>query len=338
MEYKHKRIGVLMGGMSAEREVSLSTGEAIYGALHDKGYDVHKVFVDRDVDLVIRQNGIEVAFIALHGRFGEDGCVQGLLEIMGIPYTGSSVLSSALAMNKPKAKEILRYHNLPTPPYYVIAHGETDRLERIHGTFGFPCVVKPVSEGSSVGITIARDFMELDAACEDAFRFDHELMVERYIDGKEVTVAVLGDEPLGALEIVPKRGFYDYRAKYTPGASEYHCPARLSAGRYQGVLTHGLSAHRALGCSGVTRVDMLVSEDGNEFILEVNTLPGMTPTSLIPKIAHSRGIEFGDLTEAILNEARLHAGMVGDPEADRRVRQIPYEGPERRSTGFARAH
>jgi D-alanine-D-alanine ligase len=333
---RNKKIGVLCGGLSAEREVSLRTGEAICVALQERGYDAERIFVDRDLDLVLRQAKIDLAFLALHGRWGEDGCVQGLLEVLGIPYTGSDVLASALAMNKVKAKEIFRLHNLPTPPYYVLhkAEAEAGTIREAHGAFGYPAVVKPCGEGSSVGISIARDPEELEAACEAAFRFDDEVLIERFIEGKEISVAILSDRALGAIEIAPKAGFYDYSAKYTAGRSEYHMPARLSPERYRGVLTQALLAHRALGCSGATRVDMMVSDRGNEYLLEVNTIPGMTPTSLLPKIAHHAGLSFGALVEEMLGGARLAASGKGRHE--RRVEQQAFDGPERRASGAER--
>jgi len=333
---RERRIGVLMGGLSAERAVSLKTGEAVLAALQERGYDALPIFVDRDIDMVLRQESVEIAFNALHGRYGEDGCIQGLLEMMGIPYTGSDVLASALAMHKVKAKEIFRLRNLPTPPYHVLTRAhETDAAVQ-HGDFGYPAVVKPVAEGSSVGVEIVHNPLELGAACERAFCFDDEVLVERFIAGQEVSVAVLGDRALGAVEVVPKHGFYDYSAKYTRGATDYFIPPRLSPERYRGCLTQGLVAHRALGCSGATRVDMIVSETGNEYILEVNTLPGMTPTSLLPKIAAAVGIPFGDLVEAILQGARLTT--VGRGHGDRRVGSRSYRGPDRREDPLLDRH
>ena len=308
-----RKIGVLLGGLSSEREVSLRTGEAVLAALRQRGHDAIPIYVDRDVDVALRQEHIEVAFIALHGRWGEDGCVQGLLEMLGIPYTGSDVLASALAMHKAKAKELFRLHNLPTPAYYTLVGaalaGESgdplsiDELTAIHGDFGFPCVVKPVREGSSVGVSICREPGELGPAVERALRFDDEILVERFIAGKEISVAVLGDRALGAVEIAPRDGFYDYANKYTRGATDYYVPPRVSPERYRGLLTQALRAHLALGCRGATRVDMMVSEAGNEFILEVNTLPGLTKTSLLPKIARSIGMDYPTLCEHILETA-----------------------------------
>src|SRR5215831_13551126 len=199
-----RKIGVLLGGMSSEREVSLRTGEAVLAALRERGHQAVPIYVDRDVDVALRQEQIEVAFLALHGRWGEDGCVQGLLEMLGIPYTGSDVMASALAMHKTKAKELFRLHNLPTPAYYMLCSGE-DVVEA-HGDFGFPCVVKPAREGSSVGVAICTTPDELVAAVERAQCFDEEVLVERYIAGQEVSVAILGDRALGAVEIAPKQG------------------------------------------------------------------------------------------------------------------------------------
>jgi D-alanine-D-alanine ligase len=302
-----KRIGVLLGGLGSEREISLRTGEAVAEALASRGHDVRRVYVDRDLDRVLRQDPIDVAFIALHGAYGEDGCVQGMLELMGIPYTGSSVLASALAMDKLKSKELFRLFNVPTPPYYVLDGSRLSELEEVHGSFGFPVFVKPRRAGSSVGAGKATDMAELRARCEDAARHDPSVLVERFVGGREVTVALLDGRALGALEIVAKGEFYDYRSKYRAGQSEYHFPARLSPTRYKGVLNLAERAAGCLGASGAVRVDLLVTEGENEYVLEVNTLPGMTPTSLLPKIAAGAGYSFGELCEAILDRAGLGA-------------------------------
>ena len=326
----HRKVGVLLGGLSGEREVSIRSGEAILAALTERGHDACPVFVDRDIDLVLRQMRVDVAFLALHGRYGEDGCIQGLLEVLGIPYTGSGVLASALAMNKAKTKEILRLHNLPTAPSYVIAADSGEDLIESHGSFGFPVVVKPAGEGSSLGVQIARDELELESAVEEALRFDDDVIVERFVEGKEISVGVLDGKALGAVEIAPRRGFYDFQNKYTAGRSDYYFPARLSPERYRSVLRLGTLAHEALGCDGATRIDLIVSDRGNEIILEVNTLPGMTPTSLLPKIAHGAGLSFEDLVDEILKGARLRAH---GHRRDRRAVQVDFHGPERR-TGF----
>lgn len=337
------KIGVLLGGLSSERDVSLRTGEAVLAALRERGHDAVPIYVDRDVDVALRQEQIEIAFVALHGRWGEDGCIQGLLEMLGIPYTGSDVLASALAMHKGKAKELFRLHNLPTPAYYsltgaaIMASGmasgaggsapSSDDLAVLHGDFGFPCVVKPIREGSSVGVTICRAPGELRAAVERALCFDDEILVERFIAGKEISVAILEDRALGAVEIAPRDGFYDYANKYVRGATDYFVPPRVSPERYRGILTQALRAHLALGCRGATRVDMIVSDAGNEFVLEVNTLPGLTPASLLPKIADAAGISFGELCEMMLAGASL-ATRRG--RGERRIVQRAFVGDDRR--------
>ena len=333
-----RKIGVLMGGMSCEREVSLATGQVVLSALRDRGHDVHPVFVDRDLDLVLRHDGIDVAFIALHGRYGEDGCVQGMLEMLGIPYTGSDVLSSALAMNKVRAKQIFRLNNLPTPPSYATSSDLLpDEVLARHGDFGYPVVVKPVGEGSSVGVALVEDADELVAAFERAAAFDGQLLIERYIEGQEVSVAVLGDRPLGAVEIETRRPLYDYSAKYcSHGQTSYILPPRLSPERYRGILHQAAMAHRALGCSGATRVDLIVSPTGNEYLLEVNTLPGLTRQSLLPKIAQAAGLSFEDLVEAILLGARLNVAEAG--RRDRRVSPQPFAGEDRRESGVPEHH
>jgi D-alanine-D-alanine ligase len=308
-----RRIGVLMGGLSSERDVSMETGQAVLAALRQRGCDARPIIVDRSVDRVLRQEGIELAFLALHGRYGEDGSIQGLLELLGIPYTGSGVLASALAMNKVKAKQIFRLHNLPTPSFYTIEPDRVDLLE-VHGDFGFPVVVKPVNEGSSVGVAIVADPAAFAAAVERAAAFDREIMVERYIEGVEISVGVLNDRAIGAVEIVPRHpGFYDYRTKYQSGDCDYYVPPRLSPERLRGVLTQGLLAHRALGCRAASRVDMIVSPLGNEYVLEVNTLPGMTRASLLPKIAAAAGLSFEELVAQILLAADGDALAGNDP-------------------------
>jgi D-alanine-D-alanine ligase len=330
-----RKIGVLLGGLSSEREVSLRTGEAVLAALRERGHDAIPIYVDRDIDVALRQEKIDVAFIALHGRWGEDGCIQGLLETLGIPYTGSDVLASALAMHKGKAKELFRLHNLPTPAYYTLTGADTADLEGAHGDFGYPCVVKPVREGSSVGVTICASYGELVAAVEKALCFDDEIVVERFIIGKEVSVAIVDDRALGAVEIAPRAGFYDYANKYTKGATDYFVPPRLSPERYRGVLAQALRAHLALGCRGATRVDMMVSDSGNEFILEVNTVPGLTPTSLLPKIADSAGISFGELCELMLAGATLTTRR---GTGERRILQRNFVGDDRREAQAGLEH
>jgi D-alanine-D-alanine ligase len=333
MSWKH--VGVLLGGMSSEREVSLKTGEAAAAALERLGHEVLRIYVDSDIDRVLRQSNIDVAFLALHGKYGEDGCIQGLLEILGIPYTGSGVLASALAMDKLKSKELFRLHNIATPPYYTIGADDADRAAAVHGSFGFPAVVKPRREGSSVGVTIARDAASLEEAVATALRFDDEAIVERFVKGKEVCVGLLDGRVLGAIEVAPKREFYDYQAKYTPGMTEYHFPARLSPTRYRCVLTLAEKANRALECTGPSRVDVIVTEGDNEYVLEVNSLPGMTPTSLLPKIAAGAGYTYDKLVEAILAGARCHAAGARPAPAEAPARTAPSEPPAGREAAAA---
>jgi len=299
-ELATKKIGVLLGGLSAEREVSLKSGGAVLATLNAKGYQAVGIDVGRDLANQLAQEKIELAFIALHGRFGEDGSVQGLLELMGIPYTGSGVLASALAIDKVYSKIVFRSAGLTVAPYQVLRRGEKHPL-----SYAVPAVVKPAREGSSVGVSIVKDAADMDAALEEAFRYDDQVLVERFIDGREVQVGILDGKALGAIEIVPKNEFYDFEAKYTPGMAEHILPARLPAPIYAEVLKAGEVAHAALGCDGYSRVDFLVTEAGEAYILEVNTLPGMTDLSLLPEIARGAGIDFPDLVERIIQGATL---------------------------------
>ena len=336
MDWKQRKIGVLMGGLSAERDISMATGEAVHRILVEQGYDAHKIFVDRDLDQMIRQLDVEVVFNALDGRYGEDGCVQGMLELFGIPYTGSGPLASGLAMDKVRAKELFRLYNLPTPPGYDLDRRAMADLDMVHGTFGYPCVVKPVQGGSSVGVAMVQDAEALESACETALRFDDRVQVERYIDGIEMTVAILDGETIGALEVVPPNGIYDFRAKYTPNVCEVHHPPRLSPARYKGVLTQAVRAYQALGCSGLASVDMVLSDSGNEFILEVNTQPALSRTSPMVTLARAEGMELADLVEAMLDLIGLHSS--DRVSGDRRMRQMRFDGTERRAASMAKPH
>ena len=302
-ELKQKKIGVLMGGLSAERQVSLASGAAVHKALLARGYDAIAIDVDRNVAQLLTSEHVDVAFIALHGRYGEDGSVQGLLELMGIPYTGSGVLASALAMNKVFAKQVFKEAGLTVAPYRVLRRGDSADVSRFG--FSLPVVVKPSQEGSSVGASIVKQGSDLAAACHEAFVYDSEILIEQFIKGREVQVGIIDDKAVGAIEIVPKNEFYDFDAKYTPGMAEHILPARLSDDLYRQVLLAGEKAHCALGCCGYSRVDFLVTDEGENFILEVNTLPGMTDLSLLPEIATGAGIGFGELVERILLAASL---------------------------------
>jgi D-alanine-D-alanine ligase len=305
-----QRVGVLMGGASAEREISIKSGIAVADALSRGGFDVVRIDTGTGGDLGRRlvQARIDVAFLALHGRHGEDGCAQGVLEMLGIPYTGSGVLASALAMDKLKSKELFRLHNVPTPPYYILSEPLAQKLDECHGSFGFPVVVKPRREGSSVGVSVARDLRQLAVAVQRAFEHDDSVLVERFIRGREIGVGILDGRVLGAIEIEPANGIYDYEAKYQSRTTQYFLPARLPECRIRGVLNLAERAASALGCTGAVRVDLIATDGQNEYVLEVNTLPGMTETSLMPKIAAAAGFDFAELCSSILAGARCHVG------------------------------
>jgi len=302
-ELKTRKIGVLCGGLSAEREVSLNSGAAVHQALTAAGYDASLIDVGRNLAATLAEQGVELAFVALHGRYGEDGAVQGMLELMGIPYTGSGVLASALAMHKVYAKAAFAVSGLLVAPYRVLCRGESLEPESLG--FPFPVVVKPSQEGSSVGVSIVRSPEEIAPALELAFRYDREVLVEQFIPAREIQVGILDDRAIGAIEIVPRNEFYDFEAKYTPGMAEHIFPAPLAEPLYRKVLGIGERAHRALGCTGYSRVDLLVTPDEQCYVLEVNTLPGMTTLSLFPEIANGVGIPFAELIVRIVLSASL---------------------------------
>ncbi len=305
---KWRKVGVLMGGISSERDVSLMTGEAVSEALDVLGYDVQKIVVGRDVDRALRNVDIDVAFLALHGKYGEDGCIQGLLELLGIPYTGSGVLASALAMDKIKAKEIFRLHNIPTPPYYVVDAQSAGWLADLHGSFGFPVAVKPRSEGSGVGVNVVRRMDDLLDAVEAALAWDDQVLVERWIQGREVVVGLLDGRVLGAIEVEPARATYGFTLEPGLGAgASVHMPARLAPTRYRCVLTLAERANRVLGCESASRVDLIVTEGENEYVLEVDSLPVLTAESLLSRIATGSGYDFPRLVQSVLDCARLHS-------------------------------
>lgn len=307
-ELLKKRVGVLLGGMSVEREVSERTGKAVAGALRGLGYNVAELDAQKDIAQRLIAEKVDVAFIALHGRYGEDGCIQGLLESLFIPYTGSGVLASAVGMEKVFAKQMFVARGIPTPAHVSFTTSEEALLAEGSLPFGFPVVVKPSREGSSVGVHICKSPEEYRVAVKDAVQYAGVLLVERYIKGREVQGAVLDDESLGAIEIVTPSGFYDYAAKYKAGSgTQYLYPAPLPAAQYQRVNEVCLAAHKALGCQGATRSDVIATPDGGVYLLEVNTLPGMTETSLLPKIAQGRGINFPSLCERLLLGASLKA-------------------------------
>lgn len=298
-----KKIGVLLGGLSAEREISLKTGRAALSALQRLGYQAVAVDVSEDLPQLLREEQIEVAFICLHGRFGEDGRVQGLLEMLQIPYTGSGVLASSLIIDKVATKQMLLYHELPTPGFEVFRRGDCldDLLKRCPH---LPLVAKPSREGSTIGITIARSQEALRHGIDTAATLDKTVVVEEFIDGAELTVSVLNGEALPIIQIVPNSGFYDYHAKYTVGQTEYLLPAPLEVSLYKQIQRVSEEICQKLDCRGAARVDFMLRER-EIYCLEVNTIPGMTETSLLPKAAAEAGIDFDELVEQILLDADL---------------------------------
>ncbi len=301
-ELLSKRIGVLMGGPSSEREVSLKSGKAVSDALKRKGFNV--VEIDVGADLFERLKEIDVAFVVLHGKPGEDGIIQGILEFMGIPYTGAGVLGSALGMNKLITKKILQFHGIKTPPFKILRKsGFSLPYEDLLEDLEFPVVVKPVDEGSTIGVSIVYDKATLETALDRAFNYSEEVLIEKFITGRELTVGVVNDIVLPVIEIRPKKGFYDYESKYTKGLTEYLIPAPIEDKVAAKAQEWALIAHRALYQKGVSRTDFRMEESGELYVLEVNSIPGMTETSLLPKAAKAAGIGFDDLVVEILKSA-----------------------------------
>ncbi len=309
------RIAVLMGGTSAEREVSLRSGAAVCKALAELGHEALEIDVGPEVveQLAALRSRADCAFIVLHGRLGEDGTVQGLLELLGIPYTGSGVLASAAAINKQVTKRILEANAIPVADDVVVTAAEVAALglskaaEGIHMDRLFPCMVKPNCEGSTVGAGMARNWDELERAIEQALEYDDIVVVERYIEGREMTVGLVGSQPLvlPVLEIVASKEIYDYECKYTAGMTEYIVPAPIEEELSRELQRLSLRAHLALGCEGISRVDFMVDVEGRPYCLEVNTIPGMTELSLIPKAAAAAGLSFAQVVGMILAAARL---------------------------------
>ncbi len=303
---KNKKIAVVMGGPSAEREVSLNTGGAILGALQEKGYNAIGIDLNpRNFVEQLKNNKIDVVFNAVHGLYGEDGLLQGTLDMLGIPYTGSGVLASAAAMDKAVTKRLFLAAGIPTPRsrLYSKQEAEGQLCQEIQNEFGVPVVIKSAAQGSSIGVTIVDDPAAIDEAITEAFRFSDHIVVEEFINGKELTVAILGTdrpEALPVIEIVPESGRYDYRSKYTKGATQYIVPALLSAETTCRVQQVALAAYKLLNCRGIGRVDVMLDQSDHPYVLEINTIPGMTATSLVPKAAAAVGIHFADLCERIL--------------------------------------
>ncbi|WP_068545048.1 D-alanine--D-alanine ligase [Thalassotalea crassostreae] len=299
---KQEKLVVLYGGDSAEREVSLQSGFAIFDALKSAGFNVTAVDTQGFDISTLKQQNVDRAFIALHGRGGEDGCIQGALEYLQIPYTGSGVLGSALSMDKVRSKQIFSASNLPTANYAVVNAEDFNEqsADKVLSDLGHKVMVKPANEGSSIGMAIANNTDELNKALIEAFKYDQQVLVEAWLSGREFTVAVVGDEAFPAIEMVTPHEFYDYQAKYQSKSTEYHCPCALDSEREGQLRQLALKAFRATGASGWGRVDVMQDEHGNFNLLEVNTVPGMTVTSLVPKAAKVAGYDFQQLVTKVL--------------------------------------
>jgi D-alanine-D-alanine ligase len=295
------KVAVLFGGRSAEREVSLKSGSRVLAALQSQGVDAHAFDpADRKLDELA---SFDRAFISLHGRYGEDGTIQGALELMGIPYTGSGVMASAVGMDKWRTKLLWRSVGLAVPEFVMLDAGSD--FEAVEKQLGLPLFVKPACEGSSIGVTLVKDSGGLRTAYEEAARHDSLVIAERGIMGGEYTVAIVGDEALPIIRIVPTTEFYDYEAKYFRDDTQYHCPSGLPEAREQELRAQALEAFRVLGCRGWGRVDFLMGEAGNAYFLEVNTSPGMTDHSLVPMAARVSGVSYEELVLRVLSLATL---------------------------------
>jgi len=310
---KFLKVGVIAGGISSEREVSLKTGMEIYKSLLNSGY--RAFFIDLKDDFCKKLETIDLAFLALHGKYGEDGTVQGLLELLKIPYTGSGVLASALAMDKIFSKKVFIYNHISTPDYIEVNSSDganlSGTISKVKNKFSFPVIVKPNKEGSTVGVSIIENDAQLADGIRMALNYDSKILIEKFIEGKLLTVSIIGRDPvaLPIIEIKPKSGFYDYKSKYTKGLTEYVVPAHLEKDICRYVTDLALKSHKCLHCSGISRVDLILGNDNTAYILEVNTMPGMTNTSLVPKAAEAAGISFDLLIEIILNFADLKVSL-----------------------------
>lgn len=292
---KNNRIGVLCGGLSAEREISLTSGKAVLNALCDLGADAVLIDAGHNLPFDLRDKKIDFSFISLHGPWGEDGTVQGLLETMGIPYSGCGVLSSALCMNKIVTKRMLDWARLPTPSWKVARKNES-----VRSIGKLPLVIKPSTQGSAIGVSVVRNKKDVAAALSGAFKFDRDILVEKFIPGTEISAGILGRNTLPVIEIVPKAEFYDFDSKYQPGQSQHFIPPRLPKKVLRQIEDIALKTFEVMGCAVAARIDMIVDKSHKPWILEINTIPGMTPTSLFPDVARAAGIDFSELVVKII--------------------------------------
>lgn len=309
---KNQVVAVVMGGPSAEREVSLNTGAAIANALREYGYtNVVEIDLDpRNFGKQLAESKAEVVFNAVHGLYGEDGRLQTLLEIREMPYTGSGMIASVSCMDKVITKRMLRDAGISTPACLIVNKKESGIKEKIMQRFSLPVVIKPASQGSSIGVEIVKEENQLDEALANAFKYSRDILVEEFIGGKELTVSMMQKDgevvALPVIHIAPHSGMYDYHSKYTKGATEYICPADLDEEITKKVQEISKQAYEVLGCSGVARADVMLDEEGNGYVLEINTVPGMTATSLVPKAAAAAGISFPELCNIILQSASVN--------------------------------
>ncbi len=301
-------MGVLMGGCSSERAISLKSGQAVFKALRDLGCFVSPIELnstrEEEIDFLLRQARVDVVFIALHGKFGEDGQIQSLLQKLGIPYTGSDAKASQVAMNKGLTQMLLKEQEILVPNFIVLNKEDLKSIDDLLSGFApFPLMIKPISEGSSIGISMAKTQKQLKEAMDQSFRYGPEIMIEQYIGGKEMTAGILGREVLPLVEIKSIRDFFDFTAKYQKGWTDYFVPAEISADLTKKIQTIALRVFEIIGCRDMARVDFIVDAQGNPFVLEINTIPGFTETSLLPKAAQVAGYSFSDLCLKIVQMA-----------------------------------
>ncbi|MFZ2356539.1 MAG: D-alanine--D-alanine ligase [Candidatus Omnitrophota bacterium] len=299
VEKKFGRVGVLMGGPSTEREVSLKSGKSVYEALKQASLDTVSIDivtdnVDEDIKLISSYD-LDCAFLALHGRFGEDGTIQEILDYLGIPYTGSGAMASRLSMDKVISRKVLEVYGLAVPKYKVIKKDLYNKNDQLRNNFVFPMVAKPATHGSSIGLSIIDKPEELIGSIDLAFKYDDTIVLEEFIAGRELTVGILDNKALPVVEIIPRNRFFDYEAKYHQGMTEYRVPASIDETVVKKVQAAALKTHQLLGCFGCSRVDIILGKDNSPYVLELNSIPGFTPTSLLPKAAKSAGIEFNEL-------------------------------------------
>lgn len=304
---REEKILVLMGGYSEEREVSLRSGGAVLKALLNLGYNAQGLDLNGDSWKEITDINPDLVFVALHGKYGEDGTVQGMLEIMGIPYTGSGVVANAIGINKILTKKILSFEGIPTSPFMIIKKkqfiSDDQNVAPIIEKIGLPMVIKAATQGSSIGTYIVHDQSNVLASMESAFSYDNEILIEKFIDGIEVTSTVIGNETtevLPLIEITSENEFYDFESKYTPGMCSHIIPARVDQSIQAKVAEISQRVYKALDCGGYARVDFIIDRSGNPFVLEINTIPGMTEMSLVPDAARAAGISFEELVERIV--------------------------------------